>query len=323
MLSHAAAAKTSEVSKQMAKILDAHGFSEEAAVVRKRETVGDPRPSPQPVLAEFVAEEYLSVEESRDTLDEREQLEREWISICPHGAAAETGKVSKRKAKILDAHGFSEEAAVVRKRETVGDPRPSPQPVLAEFVAEEYLSVEESRDTLDEREQLEREWISICPHGAAAETGKVSKRKAKILDAHGFTEGATVVRKHETVGDPRPSPQPVLAEFVAEEYLSVEESRDTLDEREQLEREWISICPHGAAAETGKVSKRKAKILDAHGFTEGATVVRKHETVGDPRPSPHPAFEAMSLQPDIDTSKRDISGKNIVFNTWTTLHLYG
>jgi hypothetical protein len=242
--------------------------------------------------------------------------------MLSHAAAAKTSEVSKQMAKILDAHGFSEEAAVVRKRETVGDPRPSPQPVLAEFVAEEYLeslrfseeaAVVRKRETVGDPRQLEREWISICPHGAAAETGKVSKRKAKILDAHGFTEGATVVRKHETVGDPRPSPQPVLAEFVAEEYL----------ESLKLEREWISICPHGAAAETGKVSKRKAKILDAHGFTEGATVVRKHETVGDPRPSPHPAFEAMSLQPDIDTSKRDISGKNIVFNTWTTLHLYG
>jgi hypothetical protein len=38
-------------------------------------------------------------------------------------------------AKILDAHGFTKEAAVVRKRENVGDPMPLPQPEHKAFGA--------------------------------------------------------------------------------------------------------------------------------------------------------------------------------------------
>ena len=52
--------------------------------------------------------------EGRKMIDVRRQLGREWIPMWSHAAAAKTSKVSKRMAKILDAHGFTEEAVAVR-----------------------------------------------------------------------------------------------------------------------------------------------------------------------------------------------------------------
>ena len=54
------------------------------------------------------------MEKGRDMIDVRSQIGREWIPMWSRAAAATTSEVNKRMAKILDAHGFTEEAVAVR-----------------------------------------------------------------------------------------------------------------------------------------------------------------------------------------------------------------
>ena len=54
------------------------------------------------------------MEEGTNMIDLRNQLGREWIAIWSHAAADKTSQVSEQMAKILDAHGFTEEAVAVR-----------------------------------------------------------------------------------------------------------------------------------------------------------------------------------------------------------------
>jgi hypothetical protein len=96
-----AIAKDRDTSKGIAAVLHEHGRDYHAP--SKAVTV----------LSEFVAEEWLSVGEGRNMIDAM-MHGREWISMLSHAAAAKTSKVSKRMAKILDAHGFTEEAVAVR-----------------------------------------------------------------------------------------------------------------------------------------------------------------------------------------------------------------
>jgi hypothetical protein len=95
-----------DTSKGIAAVLQKHGYDTPSKTVI--------------ALAEIVAEKCLTLEKCRVMLGELHKYETEiWWS---RAAADTTDEVRKQMAKILVAQGLPEEAAAVRKRETVGDP---------------------------------------------------------------------------------------------------------------------------------------------------------------------------------------------------------